>query len=220
MAAGALARAARPQGQRGAAAWRCALAELLPGLGPQREQQQAAALPAAAAALQQQHTCGWSSLAAATGGGLASSSWPGAQLEQRRGFALAFVNYRRRQKDQGPQRDLPERNEEIKAPEASAALRCSDAACLGSCVLGLAGNSSPPPVVHCGHRLAPSRCGWPQVRVLFPDPDKLSEVMLTKRAIRCAPGWLLAGGQRWPLHPFAPRGPALGGLVSAAPLAR
>ena len=127
---GALARTARQQGQRRLLAWRQALAEVQ--AAPEQRQQQ-----------QQQHgywaparlggsTCSTVAWPAVGSGLLASAAAAGVsgwqqqlgpqqpqQLQQRRGMALNFVNFRPRRRDAPglPNRHLPDRNEQIRAPE-------------------------------------------------------------------------------------------------------
>lgn len=150
MAAGALARVARRQGQRGLLAWRAAVAELQAAAQVPREQQAEPGCSAAATWLQQQwqqQACGLHALAgtssssspAAVAGGGAAALAPAGPLplpwlrQQRRGMALNFARYQpRRRKQQQEERNLPEKNEEIKVPEASR--RC------------------------CLHAVAPARC--------------------------------------------------------------
>ena len=151
MAAGALARAARRQGQRGLLAWRAALAELQAPAQVRREQQAEGSWLAAAAGLQQQQqqACGLQAVASTTSSGIAAAAGaaglaPAGPLalpwlrEQRRGMALNFARYQPRRKQQQEERNLPAKNEEIKAPEASCKLlacrrRRPHAACSAGC---------------------------------------------------------------------------------------
>jgi hypothetical protein len=127
MVCGALARAARQQGQRRLLAWRQALAEVQSAPEQQRQQQQQHGYWAPAGL--GGSTCSTAAWSAVGSGLLASAAAAGApgwqqqlgpqQLQQRRGMALNFVNFRPRRRDAPglPNRRLPDRNEQIRAPE-------------------------------------------------------------------------------------------------------
>lgn len=121
MVTGAVARVVRQQGQRRLLAWRGALAELQPQ-GPEPQQQGAAGAAAGAAAAQQQQCCGLRSLAPSAPSCSVSfaaaagvPAWQPSLLLQSRGMALNFSRYQPRKKQE--QRQLPERNLEIKAAQ-------------------------------------------------------------------------------------------------------
>ena len=164
MVCGALARAARQQGQRRLLAWRQAIAEVQ--AAPEQQQQQHGYWAPAGLGGSTCSTAVWAPPAWAAG---IAAGWQQQlvqqhQLQQRRGMALNFVNFRPRRRDGPgpPNRQLPERNEQIRAPQVggvllavASAARLSNHCLKGACTAAigkpqaLASPACPATLHHC-----------------------------------------------------------------------
>ena len=123
-----LARAARQRGLRWLASQQGAAAEVTPALASLSEQQQQQRQLACFGSLAAARHPGWAPLPLASAGQQQlllplhhhqqQPQWQQAQ-QQRRGYAIGKGRYQPRRRDVMPDRNLPERNEQIRAPEAS-----------------------------------------------------------------------------------------------------